>query len=40
LPNIEEEYYYGFTEQEKKKARKIVRDNYEYLIDQWNEYFK
>jgi hypothetical protein len=39
LPELEENYYYGFTEQEKRKIRKIVKDNYEFLIDQWNEYF-
>lgn len=40
LPNLEEDYYYGFTEQEKRKIRKIVTEHYEYLIVQWNEYFK
>ena len=40
LPEMEENYYYGFTEQEKHKIRNIVRDNYEYLIQKWDEYFK
>lgn len=40
LPEIEENYYYGFTEQEKRKIRNIVKENYAYLIQKWNEYFK
>jgi len=40
FPNIEEEYFYGFTEQEKRKIRKLTKVNYKLLIDNWNEYFK
>ena len=40
LPAFEEDYYYGFTEQEKKKIRKIVKEYEVFLIEQWNEYFK
>lgn len=40
LPNIEEDYYYGFTEQEKRKIRKITKENCTFLIKKWNEYFK
>lgn len=40
FPDIEENYYYGFTEQEKRKIRKIIREHYNFLIEQWNEYFK
>jgi hypothetical protein len=40
LPAIEENYYYGFTEQEKRKIRNIVREHYEYLIQKWDEYFR
>jgi len=39
LPDFDEDYYYGFTEQEKRKIRKLVKENYEFLIEQWNEYF-
>ncbi len=39
-PEIEENYYYGFTEQEKRKIRNIVEEHYEYLIQKWDEYFK
>ncbi len=40
LPEFEEDYYYGFTEQEKRKIRKIVKEHHEFLIEKWNEYFK
>ncbi|MEM9328783.1 MAG: DUF4160 domain-containing protein [Bacteroidota bacterium] len=40
LPTFEEDYYYEFTEQEKKKIRKIVEEHYEFFIEKWNEYFK
>lgn len=40
LPSLDEDYYYGFREQEKKKIRKIVEQHYEFLIEQWNEYFR
>jgi len=39
LPELKEDYFYGFTVQEKRKVYKIVKDNYEYLISKWNEYF-
>jgi len=38
-PEVEENYYYGFTEQEKSKIRNIVKEHYEYLIQKWDEYF-
>ena len=40
MPNVEEDYFYGFTEQQKRKIRKIVKENYKLLIEKWNEYFK
>jgi hypothetical protein len=40
LPGIEEDYYYGFTEQEKRKIRNIIEANIDYLISKWDEYFK
>jgi len=40
LPALEENYYYGFNEQEKRKIRKIVRENKALIIEKWNEYFK
>ncbi|MCK5470683.1 MAG: DUF4160 domain-containing protein [Cyclobacteriaceae bacterium] len=40
LPEIKENYYYGFNEQEKRKIRNIVKENYKYLIQKWDEYFK
>ncbi len=40
LPNIEDDYFYGFTEQEKRKIRKITKENHVFLIEKWNEYFK
>lgn len=38
-PVFQENYYYGFNEQEKKKIRKIVQDNEDLIIGKWNEYF-
>lgn len=40
LPYFNEDYYYGFTEQEKRKIRKIVKEQYDFIIEKWNEYFK
>jgi len=40
LPSVDEDYYYGFTEQEKRKIRKFVKENYKFLLEQWNEYFQ
>ena len=40
LPIFDEDYFYGFTEQEKRRIRKIAKEHYAFLIDQWNEYFK
>lgn len=38
-PELDEDYYYGFTEQEKRKIRKITEEKQHYFIDKWNEYF-
>ncbi len=40
LPAFEEDYYYGFTEQDKRKIRKIAKENIEFFIKKWDEYFK
>lgn len=40
LPEIEENYYYGFNEQEKRKIRDLVKKHYQYLINKWDEFFK
>jgi len=39
LPELSEDYYYGFTAQEIKKIRKIVDENYENLIEKWHGHF-
>jgi hypothetical protein len=31
---------YGFNRNEINKISKLVRNNQEYLINEWNEYFK
>lgn len=40
LPKIEENYYYGFTEPEKRKIRELIKVYSELIIEKWNEYFK
>jgi len=40
LPEIREEYYYGFTESECRKIRKIIKEHNSYIKEKWDEYFK
>lgn len=38
-PEVEEEYFYGFTIKEKRDIRKLIKNNEEYLINEWHEKF-
>ena len=40
LPELEEQYYYGFTVSERRKIRQLVEEKRSLFISKWNEYFK
>jgi Domain of unknown function (DUF4160) len=40
LPNMEEDYLYGFTVAERKEIELIIKENRNLLIDKWNEHFR
>lgn len=39
-PTLEEEYAYGFTQQERKQIKRIVTEHQQQLIREWHEYFR
>jgi len=39
-PAIEEEYAYGFTLQERRKIKRLIIQNQDYLKEKWYEYFQ
>jgi hypothetical protein len=39
-PEIEETYSYGFTVQEQRRIKILLKQNSEQLIQAWHEYFK
>ncbi|MDF9800537.1 hypothetical protein OKW21_005800 [Catalinimonas alkaloidigena] len=39
-PNLEEEYAYEFTLQERRQIKRLINQHYEYLKTQWYEYFQ
>ena len=38
-PEIKWEYYKDFTVREQRDIRRLINKNYEYLINQWHEFF-
>lgn len=40
LPEVSEEYSYGFTGKQRKEIRRIILHNLDTLKTAWNEYFK
>lgn len=38
-PKISAAYLYGFSNAEEKVIMEIIQNNYELLINKWNEYF-
>ena len=38
-PELREEYLVDFKSQEKKQIKKIVREQQDYFIQRWHEYF-
>jgi hypothetical protein len=39
-PEMEEEYFYGFTLQQRRQIKRIVEQHHQNLIEQWYEYFQ
>lgn len=39
-PELEEEYAYGFTLQERRQIKRLIFDHQAYLKEPWDEYFK
>jgi hypothetical protein len=40
LPEVREEYSYGFTGKQRKEIKKIILDNLDTLKTAWYEHFK
>ncbi|MFH1319919.1 MAG: DUF4160 domain-containing protein [Bacteroidota bacterium] len=40
LPEPKPEYYFDFKSQEEAQIMKIIKENHEFLISKWNEYFE
>ncbi|MGB3588888.1 MAG: DUF4160 domain-containing protein [Tunicatimonas sp.] len=38
-PELEEEYAYGFTQQERKQIKRMMIEHQQQLIEAWYEYF-
>jgi len=39
LPEIKMIYNHGLTNSEMKKAKSFIKENYEIIIELWNEFF-
>ena len=39
MPDVIEEYSYGYKSSQRGEIRKLVKENQTHLIQQWNEYF-